>query len=205
MVAKNVLAHVPDINDFVAGFALLGAGGVSHSNSRIFFDLVRKSIRHDLSRAFHLPVARRHASGCSAERTAVFDVAKSRPTAESLRCSSATSEQRSGRPASPTSEAARALGGARGRRGTPGFYEGFRRKSSGQEEFVGFSRPGQGGCKRVAAYGAAAKGNTLMNTCRVGRSRFTSPSTAIPPSRASFCPEAASRFSTISASSSAMI
>ena len=72
MVANNVLAHVPDINDFVAGFATAAgaANGVATFEFPHLLQLVRgQSIRHDLSRAFFVSLADRRDAHLRPERS----------------------------------------------------------------------------------------------------------------------------------------
>ena len=59
VVANNVLAHVPDINDFVAGIAtLLKPDGVATFEFPHLMNLVRrKSVRHHIPRALFVLVA----------------------------------------------------------------------------------------------------------------------------------------------------
>ena len=59
MAANNVLAHVPDINDFLKGFAhlLKPAGRCDLRVSASVAAARRKPVRHHLSRALFLPVA----------------------------------------------------------------------------------------------------------------------------------------------------
>ena len=70
IVGNNVFAHVPDINDFAAGLkAALKPGGVDHPGiSASAAAAGAGAVRHHLSRAFFLSVARARRSAFSPRR-----------------------------------------------------------------------------------------------------------------------------------------
>ena len=164
LTANNVLAHVPDINDFVAGTArLLKPRGVATFE---FPHLLRMVRENQFDTAYHehysylslTAVARVFA----ANGLQVFDV-ESLPThGGSLRVFAQRSEvvahQRSPRVDALLGEEATA--GV----GDAAFYAGFQAQAERvKDDFMAFLIEARRGGKTVAAYGAAAKGNTLLN------------------------------------------
>jgi SAM-dependent methyltransferase len=164
VAANNVLAHVPDINDFVAGFAvLLKPRGVATFE---FPHLLRMVAENQFDTAYH-----EHYSYLSLNTVQrifitaglhIFDV-ESWPThGGSLRVFA----QRADTMAHAVSARVDALlreelsaGIARAE-----FYAGFQAKADRvKNDFHAFLIEAWRKGKRVAAYGAAAKGNTLMN------------------------------------------
>lgn len=164
LVANNVLAHVPDINDFVQGFAeLLKPSGVATFEFPHLVRLVDENqfdtIYHEHFSYLSFHAARRL---LEANGLAVFDVQELPTHGGSLRVF-----------------AQRADGGARAceahvaslleRERAAGvlsaaFYAGFQvRAEKVKDEFLGFLLEAKRRKSKVAAYGAAAKGNTLLN------------------------------------------
>ncbi len=162
--ANNVLAHVPDINDFVAGFTrLLKPGGVATFE---FPHLLRMAGENQFDTAYHehysylslTAVARVFA----ANGLAVFDVEEWPTHGGSLRVFA----QRADTGGQPVSERVGALLGREDAAGiaTPAFYRGFQaRAEKVKDDFLAFLIDARRQGKKVAAYGAAAKGNTLLN------------------------------------------
>ena len=164
MVANNVLAHVPDINDFTAGFArLLKPQGVATFE---FPHLMRLVAEHQFDTIYH-----EHFSYLSltavqrifaANGLVVFDVEELPTHGGSLRVFAQradTGEQRvDGRVRALLEREARAGMKA------PAFYQGFQAEADRvKNDFHAFLIDAKRQGKQVAAYGAAAKGNTLMN------------------------------------------
>ena len=162
--ANNVLAHVPDINDFVAGFAvLLKPAGVATFE---FPHLLRLIAENQFDTIYHehysylslTAVARIFA----ANGLAVFDVEELPTHGGSLRVYA----QRSDTGTQPIEAGVEALlerEAAAGMTQDAG-YCGFQEKTDRvKDDFLGFLLESRRQGKRVAAYGAAAKGNTLMN------------------------------------------
>lgn len=162
--ANNVLAHVPDINDFVAGFALLlKPQGVATFE---FPHLLRMVQECQFDTAYH-----EHYSYLSltavqrifaANGLAVFDVEQLPTHGGSLRVFAQRADT-GGQPRSAAvarlldEEAAAGLLG-------PDFYARFGREPARiAGELQAFLSAQQAAGRRVAAYGAAAKGNTLFN------------------------------------------
>jgi SAM-dependent methyltransferase len=162
--ANNVLAHVPDINDFVSGFArLLKPVGVATFE---FPHLLRMVQEHQFDTAYH-----EHFSYLSltamqrifaANGLAVFDVEELPTHGGSLRVLA----QRADAGRRPTEARVQALLADEAQAGveSPAFYQSFQAKAVRvKRDFLAFLLDAQRQGKRVAAYGAAAKGNTLLN------------------------------------------
>jgi len=163
-VGINVLAHVPDINDFVSGIAtLLKPNGVSvfefpHLLSMITerqFDTIYHEHFSYLSFTTVCEIFRLNG-------LEVFDVEVLGTHGGSLRVYSQRVDAGK-RNVLPTVQSMRSLEARRGLHSRE-FYQGFakdveRVKAEFLYELVAAKRLG----KRVAGYGAAAKGNTLLN------------------------------------------
>lgn len=164
VAANNVLAHVPDINDFVAGFAeCLKPAGVATFEFphllRMFEGLQFDTAYHEHYSYLSLTAVDRifRANGLQ-----VFDVDELPTHGGSLRVYA----QRASTGAWSRSTAVHALLDTESRAGvtTPAFYESFQRKAERiKDEFVTFLIQAKREGRRVCAYGAAAKGNTLLN------------------------------------------
>lgn len=163
MIANNVLAHVPDINDFVGGFArLLAPGGTATFEFPHLLTLIRDrqfdTIYHEhfsyLSLLALEPVFAR--AGLE-----VYDVEQLPTHGGSLRLF--VRHRDAGRPVGAAVDALRREEAAAGL-GDIAAYRAFRRSISDLryeilEFFVAANRAG----KTMCAYGAPAKGNTLLN------------------------------------------
>jgi SAM-dependent methyltransferase len=163
-VANNVLAHVPDINDFVSGFAiLLKPDGVATFEFPHLLRMVREglfdTIYHEHFSYLSLTTVQRI---FARNGLAVFDVEELPTHGGSLRVYA----QRSDTGKREISERVGLLcalevdAGVR----TAEFYAGFQARSDRvKNDFLSFLLEAKNAGKTVAAYGAAAKGNTLMN------------------------------------------
>jgi len=164
MVANNVLAHVPKINDFVAGFTrLLKPNGVATFE---FPHLLRMVEGCQFDTAYH-----EHYSYLSlttvtrifaANGLTVFDVEDLPTHGVSLRVHAQRSDtgQQALRPAVTELLAREAAAGVT----TTAFYQGFQEHAERvKNDLLRFLLDAKHEGKRVAAYGAAAKGNTLLN------------------------------------------
>jgi len=164
IAANNVLAHVPDINDFVAGFALLlKPQGVATFEFPHLLKLVRENqfdtIYHEhfsyLSLTAVLRIFERNG-------LAVFDVEDLPTHGGSLRVfaqriDTGKREVNKRVAAMISSESDAGMTDA-------GFYTGFQQQADRvKNEFLSFLLDARKAGKTVAAYGAAAKGNTLIN------------------------------------------
>ena len=162
--ANNVLAHVPDINDFTAGFAaLLQADGVATFEFPHLLQLLEDTqfdtIYHEHFSYLSLTAVTKifDANGLT-----VFDVEELTTHGGSLRVFA----QRSDTGTRPVHvNVARML--AREEQAglkSKAAYEGFQRRAERvKHEFLEFLIAARREGKTVAAYGAAAKGNTLLN------------------------------------------
>jgi SAM-dependent methyltransferase len=164
VVANNVLAHVPDINDFVQGVArLLKPEGVASFEFPHLVNLVDHcqfdTIYHEHYSYLSLSAVERifQANGLR-----VIDV-ESLPThGGSLRVFAARSDTHE-HAAAPAVAQVRALEAAKGVT-TRAYYAGFSaRAEAGKRSLLRFLLDAQEQGRRVAAYGAAAKGNTFLN------------------------------------------
>ena len=167
LAAKNVLAHVPDINDFVAGVEImLKPKGVFTVEFPHLLNLIKEvqfdTIYHEhytyLSLLALDRIFARHG-------LTIFDVEKLPTHGGSLRVFAARRD--AGIEVSPRISTAldeeRAAGLDR-----PIGYEGFtQRVEAVRDGLVAFFADAEAHGKVVAGYGAAAKGNTLFNYCGV--------------------------------------
>ncbi|MHC1696708.1 MAG: class I SAM-dependent methyltransferase [Geobacteraceae bacterium] len=162
--ANNVLAHVPDINDFVSGFALLlKPNGVATFEFPHLMRLIDENqfdtIYHEhfsylsltaVSRVFEL-------NGLN-----VFDVEELPTHGGSLRVYAQRMDSRSYH-VRPSVNEMLSLEATEGMK-TQTYYAGFQKKADKlKDDFVSFLIEAKRGGKGVIAYGAAAKGNTLIN------------------------------------------
>jgi predicted TPR repeat methyltransferase len=162
--ANNVLAHVPDINDFVAGFAvLLKPHGVATFEFPHLLKLIAESqfdtIYHEHFSYLSLTAVERI---FSANGLIVFDVEQHPTHGGSLRVFA----QRSDTGARARSGHVDELLGQEDAAGmrTAAYYGGFQARTNGiKNDLMAFLLEAKHNGKTVAAYGAAAKGNTLMN------------------------------------------
>ncbi|HSV54807.1 MAG TPA: class I SAM-dependent methyltransferase [Burkholderiaceae bacterium] len=168
IAANNVLAHVPDINDFVAGFAqLLKPSGVATFE---FPHLLRMVQFSQFDTAYH-----EHYSYLSltavqrilaANGLAVFDVEQLPTHGGSLRV---FAQRADGGPHQASAAVRQVLADERaaGMLET-GFYKDFQAQPARVgRQLLSFLIDAQAEGKTVGAYGAAAKGNTLLNFCGV--------------------------------------
>lgn len=169
IVANNVLAHVPDINDFVAGFkALLAPGGTITVEFPHLLQLIR---HHQFDTIYHEHFSYLSLLAVEAifarHGLALYDVEETSTHGGSLRIY-----------AGHTEENRRIEGGlfaVRAAERDAGLhridtYRHFAQaviasKCDISEFFIRAKRDG----KTIAGYGAAAKGNTLLNYCGVGK------------------------------------
>jgi SAM-dependent methyltransferase len=164
VAANNVLAHVPEINDFVAGFARwLKPRGVATFEFPHLLRLVQENqfdtIYHEHFSYLSLTAVHRifAANGLS-----VFDVAELPTHGGSLRVFA----QRSDTAAHGIQPSVKAMLDREAAAGmtTAAFYAGFQAQADRvKNDFLAFLLDARRAGHRVAAYGAAAKGNTLMN------------------------------------------
>lgn len=169
IIANNVLAHVPDINDFVAGFkVLLKEGGVATFEFPHVLEMIRSNefdtIYHEhysyLSIMALEPLFARHG-------LVVVDVERLTTHGGSLRIYVAHANE--GRPESATLADLKreelALGLDRAETYAEFDRNARKLKRALLRLLIDLIEDG----KSIAAYGAPAKGNTLLNYCGIGR------------------------------------
>ena len=162
--ASNVLGHVPDINDFVRGFAqVLTPAGVATFE---FPHLLRLIEGREFDTMYHEHFSYLSLTAVtrifSANGLTVFDVEEYPTHGGSLRLFA----QRTDSGAHAIAERVGDMLRLERRTGleSPGYYAGFQAQAEQvKDDFVAFLLDAKRRGKRIAAYGAAAKGNTLMN------------------------------------------
>jgi SAM-dependent methyltransferase len=163
VAANNVLAHVPDINDFVSGIAiLLKPTGVATFEFPHFLNLVTHNqfdtIYHEHYSYLSLLTVSRifERNGLS-----VFDVEELPTHGGSLRV---YAQRKDGQhPIGSAVEGLLQRERSAGLLSAP-YYEGFQACADGaKNDFLTFLLTAKREGKSVAAYGAAAKGNTFIN------------------------------------------
>jgi SAM-dependent methyltransferase len=167
LASKNVLAHVPDINDFVAGVRImLKPEGVYTVEFPHLLNLIEQvqfdTIYHEHFTYLSLLAIERifHNHGLR-----IFDIEQVPTHGGSLRvfaCHQGSSHRTTPNVAEVrNAEIAANLD-------KPSGYEGFSsRVEKVRRDLLAFFADAAASGKRVAAYGAAAKGNTLFNHCGV--------------------------------------
>lgn len=169
LIGNNVLAHVPDLNDFVAGLKiLLSAGGIITMEFPHLLELMRQNqfdtIYHEHFSYFSFTtvseIFRHHG-------LTLFDVERLPTHGGSLRIYARHADE-PGRPISERATALLALEEEFGMRRIAtyaAFAEQVRETKRALLEFlIGAKRAG----KRIVGYGAPGKGNTLLNYCGIG-------------------------------------
>jgi SAM-dependent methyltransferase len=164
IVGNNVFAHVPDINDFTAGLkAALAPRGIVSLEFPHLLRLIEEAqfdtIYHEHFSYLSLGATQ---SIFAAQGLKVFDVERLPTHGGSLRVFGAHSDDGS-KSASPAVEALLAEEQAAGLTGRA-VYEAFQEKIDRiRADFLAFLLDQRGAGKSVVGYGAAAKGNTLLN------------------------------------------
>jgi hypothetical protein len=168
IVANNVLAHVPDLNDFVRGLAtLLGPEGtISIEVPHLLYlvtDVQFDTIYHEHFSYFSLLAAQ---ATLARHDLQIVDVERLATHGGSLRIYAAHAAR--GLPAAPIVdeilEAERSAGLDR----AEGFTGFAARVAACRDTLVDFLTTAKRDGRRVVGYGAAAKGNTLLNYAGVG-------------------------------------
>ncbi len=168
LVSNNVLAHVPDINDFVSGVPLVlkteGVWTIEFPHLLNLIKLVQfDTIYHEHYSYLSLLFVERL---LASHGLRAFDVEAYPTHGGSLRvfcCHlGASYEPTAGLAVMRAQEASAGLG-------TPEAYDDFGpRVAKVRDDLLAFLRQAKAEGKSVAAYGAAAKGSTLLNYCGVG-------------------------------------
>lgn len=169
IAANNVLAHVPDINDFVAGFKIIlkPSGTVTFEFphlERLIADNQFDTVYHEhfsyLSLLALDTVFARHG-------LTVFDVERLSTHGGSLRLFVRHAED-DGRPVTDAVAAVRAGEAAAGLHDLDTYRRFGRRVVETKREVLRFLIEAHAAGKRVVGYGAPAKGNTLLNYLGAG-------------------------------------
>lgn len=166
IIANNVLAHVPDVNDFVGGFkALLAPNGVVTVEFPHLLKLVNlrqfDTIYHEHFSYYSLLTI---CKIFEAHELRVFDVEELPTHGGSLRIYVDHGSQH------PISKSVENLLDVERRAGMESlsFYQGFQQAADSlKNDFLSFTLDAAKKGKSVAAYGAAAKGNTFLNYCGI--------------------------------------
>jgi SAM-dependent methyltransferase len=164
MAANNVLAHVPDINDFLAGFAtLLKPTGVATFEFPQLLTLMAgqqfDTLYHEHYSYLSLTAVQRL---CERNGLEVFDVSQLPTHGGSLRVfvQRADGQRRDLQPAVQQQLQAELAAGVK----TPEYYATLAPAAERiKHELLRFLLQAKADGKRVVGYGAAAKGNTLLN------------------------------------------
>jgi SAM-dependent methyltransferase len=170
LLGNNVLAHVPDLNDFVAGMkALLKPGGVITMEfphlMRLIADNQWDTIYHEHFSYFSFLTV---SAVFAAHGLRLFDVQELPTHGGSLRIFAAHADDAG----KPETAAARELAERERAAGYESLetYSGYgRRVEQDKRQILRFLIDLKERGLRVVAYGAPAKGNTLLNYCGVGR------------------------------------
>lgn len=167
LLGNNVLAHVPDLNDFVEGLKImLKPGGVITMEFPHLMRLVEgvqfDTIYHEHFSYFSLMTVERI---FAAHGLTVFDVEELATHGGSLRIHATHSP--GAMPVSGRVHEMRRLEENRGYADI-GFYRGFGEKvKRAKREILAFLVKAKNEGKTIAGYGAPAKGNTLLNYCGI--------------------------------------
>ena len=169
MAANNVLAHVPDLADFLGGFAiLLNAEGVATFE---FPHLLRQMQENQFDTIYHehfsylsLHVVRRL---LAPHGLRAFDVEELGTHGGSLRVF--VCHEQAGHALTPHVDAVLGAELAAGLEGAAAYRAFADQVVAVKAGLLRFLLDARDAGQRVAAYGAPAKGNTLLNYCGVGK------------------------------------
>ena len=168
LVGNNVLAHVPDINDFVGGLKIaLAEGGVLTME---FPHLLRLLEQTQFDTIYHEHFS--YLSLLSVQRIfahhglQIFDVEELTTHGGSLRIYA----QHTGGKHAPGAAVEKVLNDERaaGLDSLNGYRDFARKVQKVKSELLAFLEDAGNRGKKVVAYGAPAKGNTLLNFCDIG-------------------------------------
>lgn len=167
MAANNVMAHVPELNEFIAGFAiLLKPQGVLTVEFPHLLNLIEQvqfdTIYHEHYSYLSLLTAEKI---FSAHGMRVFDVEELSTHGGSLRLF--VCHRDAGHADAPGLAKVRAKESAAGLNTLAAYDDFAPRVAAVRNELRGFLAATKADGKKVCAYGAAAKGNTLLNYCGV--------------------------------------
>jgi SAM-dependent methyltransferase len=168
IIGNNVLAHVPQLNDFVAGIALLLR---PNGNVTIEFPHLLELIEHvEFDTIYHEHFS--YFSVYAIERVfarhglRLYDVERLPTHGGSLRIFAAHAARTDLKDSASLREV-RAQENAAGLEDLATYLKFSKRVEECRDSLLAFLAAAKREGKRVAAYGAAAKGNTLLNFCGV--------------------------------------
>lgn len=169
IVANNVLAHVPDLNDFITGLKLLLApsGTISIEFphlARLISERQFDTIYHEHFSYFSLLAAE---AALLSHNLAVYDVETLATHGGSLRL--LVSHAEANRPVGQGYASVMAAERAAGLDRIETYATFAPAVAAARQEILDFFAAAQRAGKQVAGYGAAAKGSTLLNYCGIGR------------------------------------
>jgi SAM-dependent methyltransferase len=169
MLGNNVLAHVPDINDFVGGLKiLLAPGGVITIE---FPHLLRLMQQNYYDQIYHEHFS--YLSFIAVEKIfahhglTLFDVEEVAPQGGSLRIYGRHTDDEAAHPLNPRVEAMRNREIADGLTALDAYARFAEKVHRSKRELLRFLIEAKEAGKTVVGYGAPAKGNTLLNFCGV--------------------------------------
>jgi 2-polyprenyl-3-methyl-5-hydroxy-6-metoxy-1,4-benzoquinol methylase len=189
LVGNNILAHVPDLNDFVSGLkiALRGAGVITMEFPHLMnlvelnqFDTIYHEHFSYFSMQTVVEIFKHHG-------LAIFDVEELPTHGGSLRIYARHVEDGS----KPVSDAVSKLIERENSRGMNrrAYYQGFQSMvGTVKNDLVSFLIEQNRAGKKVAGYGAAAKGNTLLNYCGIRKDLLMFVADASPHKQGMFLP-----------------
>jgi SAM-dependent methyltransferase len=170
LVANNVMAHVPDLNDFVAGLAILLAPGGTlsvefHHVLRLIAQRQFDTIYHEHFQYFSL------GSACdvlAAHGLIAEDVEELAAQGGSLRVYARHREDAAAQVPGPRVRETLANEEAAGLRSIDVYLAFSRQVGELTRALPAFLSEARNAGRSVVCYGAAAKGNTLLNACGIG-------------------------------------
>jgi SAM-dependent methyltransferase len=168
IVANNVLAHVPDLNDFIAGLKLLlapsGTITIEFPHlARLISERQFDTIYHEHFSYFSLLAVE---AALSRHGLAVYDVETLSTHGGSLRLFVTHTE--AGRPSGQGYTSVAAAERAAGLHQIDTYSTFAPAVAAARREIVDFFAEARRDGKHVAGYGAAAKASTLLNYCGIG-------------------------------------
>lgn len=169
LLGNNVLAHVPDLNDFVAGMRIvLKSSGVITMEFPHLLRLIEKNqfdtIYHEHFSYFSLATVRKV---FAAHELTLFDVEELPTHGGSLRIYACHAADAS-KSVSPNVDSLAAREERAGLGEIHTYLEFGDRIKETKRKLLSFLIAAKNEGKSIAGYGAAAKGNTLLNYCGIG-------------------------------------
>lgn len=167
VIGNNVLAHVPHINDLVGGLKIsLRRGGTITMEFPHLLQLVENS-QFDTIYHEHFSYLSLHTTTkiFAAHGLTIYDVEELGTHGGSLRIFAGHADEHPDISDNVIDllEKESSLGMT-----SPEYYRGFQQKADKvRDDFVSFVRDAKAAGKTICAYGAAAKGNTLLNYCGI--------------------------------------